>query len=57
MDIKSIEQRLQYLEDESAIRSLAARFANACIVADYEEFKSLWSVNKGYMYEPYRQVN
>ena len=52
--MKSIEQRLEYLEDESTVRSLAARFAGASTVADYEEFKSLWSVNgKWTIHEPF----
>jgi len=39
--MKSIEQRLQELEDESAIRSLVARFSDAATTTDYEAFKSL----------------
>jgi hypothetical protein len=41
--MKTIEQRLQALEDEAAIRTLAARFADASILADYDEFTSLWA--------------
>jgi hypothetical protein len=52
--MKSIEQRLQDLEDEAAIHSLVARFADACIVADYEEFKTLWATNgKWTIHEPF----
>lgn len=42
------------LHDETAIHSLVARFADACIVEDYEEFKSLWSRDgKWTIHEPY----
>ena len=43
--MNTIEQRLQILEDESAIRSLVAKFADAGIFANYEEFKTLWAPN------------
>ncbi len=36
------EQRLQRLEDESAIRDLAARFADAGTRAAHDDFKALW---------------
>ena len=39
----TIEQRLQHLEDEAAIRDLAARFADAATRADYETIRSLFS--------------
>jgi hypothetical protein len=52
--MKSIEQRLQDLEDEASIRLLAARFSDACIVADYEAFKTLWSrAGKWTIHEPF----
>jgi hypothetical protein len=55
--MKSIEQRLQAIEDEAAIRSLVARFADACIVADYEEFKSLWHASsKWTIHEPFLSI-
>ena len=39
----TIEQRLQRLEDEAAIRDLAARFADAATRADYETIRSLFT--------------
>ncbi|MCC4600421.1 nuclear transport factor 2 family protein [Xanthomonas melonis] len=39
----TLEQRLQRLEDESAIRALVARFADTCIRADHDGFKALWT--------------
>jgi len=52
--MKSIEQRLQELEDESAIRSLVARFSDAATTTDYEAFKSLWADNgKWTIHEPF----
>ena len=36
------KKRLKDLEDESAIRTVVARFADACILSDVEEFKTLW---------------
>ena len=39
----TIEQRLQQLEDEAAIRDLAARFADAATRADYETIRSLFT--------------
>jgi hypothetical protein len=39
----TIEQRLQHLEDEAAIRDLAARFADAATRADYESIRSLFT--------------
>ena len=41
--MKSIEERLTALEDEAAIRNLAAAFADACMIADYQAFEKLWS--------------
>ena len=38
----TIEQRLQHLEDESAIRELAARFADATTRADYDTLRSIF---------------
>ncbi len=38
----TIEQRLQHLEDESAIRELAARFADAATRGDHETVRSLF---------------
>ena len=38
----TIEQRLEHLEDEAAIRDLAARFADAATRADYETVRSLF---------------
>ena len=52
--MKSIEQRLQDIEDDSAIRSLAARFADAAMMADYEEFSTLWTdKGKWTIHEPF----
>ena len=42
MIMATIEERIQKLEDESAVRNLAARFADAGIRGDFEEFESLW---------------
>jgi len=39
----TIEQRLRHLEDEAAIRNLAARFADAATRADYETIRSLFT--------------
>jgi hypothetical protein len=41
--MKSLEQRVQYLEDEAAIRSLTARFSDSVVVGDFDKFKSFWS--------------
>lgn len=50
----SIENRLQHLEDEAAIRNLVARFADACVTADYEAFGKLWSADgKWTIHEPF----
>ena len=38
----TIEQRLQVLEDEAAIRDPAARFADAATRGDHETIRSLW---------------
>jgi len=39
----TIEKRLQHLEDEAAIRDLAARFADAATRAHYETIRSLFT--------------
>lgn len=39
----TVEQRLQRLEDDAAIRDLAARFADATTRADYDSFAALWA--------------
>lgn len=41
--MRSLEQRLQQLEDEAAIHSLTARFADASMFADYDVFRALWA--------------
>jgi hypothetical protein len=41
----TIEQRLQHLEDEAAIRDLAARFADAATRGDHETLRSLFKPN------------
>lgn len=41
----TIEQRLQRLEDEAAIRDLVARFADAATRADNQAFAALWAPN------------
>ena len=38
----TIEQRLQHLEDDAAIRDLAARFADAATRADHKTLKTLF---------------
>jgi hypothetical protein len=38
----TIEQRLQVLEDEVAIRDLAARFADAATRGDHDTLRTLW---------------
>lgn len=40
--IQTVEQRLSSLEDEMAIRNLAAKFADFTTIGDYEGFKKLW---------------
>ena len=40
--MKTTEERLMSLEDEQAIRNLAAKFADATTIADHKEFKTLW---------------
>lgn len=54
-NMKSKEElRVSALEDEAAIRTLVTRFADACIVADYDAFQSLWSANgKWTIHEPF----
>jgi hypothetical protein len=42
----SIENRLKSIEDETAIRALVARFADACVTADYKAFERLWSEHR-----------
>ena len=39
----SVEERLQAVEDELAIRSLAARFSDCANERDYEGFADLWT--------------
>lgn len=52
--MKSVEQRLQELEDDSAIRSLVSRFADAAMTAHYEEFGDLWTENGRWtIHEPF----
>jgi len=38
----TIEERLQHLEDDAAIRDLAARFADAATRGDHQTLRSLW---------------
>ena len=45
----TIEQRLQHLEDEAAIRDLAARFADAATRADHKTLKSLFKPDAIFM--------
>ncbi|WP_343697976.1 nuclear transport factor 2 family protein [Flavobacterium sp.] len=40
--MKTIEERILILEDESAIRNLAAEFADAATTADYDKLRLLW---------------
>ena len=48
------KEQVQNLADEAAIRNLVARFADACIVADYDAFKSLWAAHgKWTIHEPF----
>lgn len=50
----SIENRLKSIEDETAIRALVARFADACVTADYKAFERLWSEHGRWtIHEPY----
>ena len=52
--MNSIEQRLLRLEDEAAIRSVVAKFADAAVVGDFMAFKTLWSDNgKWTIHEPF----
>jgi len=39
----TLEERITRLEDESAIRQIVARFADACVVGDYEALCNLWT--------------
>ena len=41
----TVEQRLQRLEDDAAIRDLSARFADTAVRADYAGFAALWAPN------------
>ena len=41
----TVEQRLQRLEDEAAIRDLVARFADTTTREDYAGFAALWAPN------------
>ena len=43
--IQTVEERLISLEDEWAIRNLAARFADATTIGDHESFKKLWKAD------------
>jgi ketosteroid isomerase-like protein len=45
----TIEQRLQRLEDEAAIRDLASRFADAVTRADHKTLRSLWKPDGVFM--------
>jgi SnoaL-like domain len=45
----TIEQRLQHLEDEAAIRELASRFADAVTRADHKTLRSLWKPDGVFM--------
>ena len=45
----TIEQRLQHLEDEAAIRDLTARFADAATRGDHETIRSLWKPDGVFM--------
>jgi ketosteroid isomerase-like protein len=40
--MKTTEERITILEDEMAIRNLAAKFADASTTADHEELRLLW---------------
>lgn len=40
--MKTIEERILILEDEMAIRNLAAKFADAATTADYDALRLLW---------------
>jgi hypothetical protein len=48
------KKRLEVLEDEAAIHALVARFADASVTADYDEFAGLWSPKgKWTIHEPF----
>jgi len=40
--MSSLEDRIQRLEDDAAIRDLVARFADICVRGDLEAFRKLW---------------
>jgi hypothetical protein len=40
--MKTLEERILRIEDEQAIRNLAAKFADAVTATDHEKFKTLW---------------
>jgi uncharacterized protein (TIGR02246 family) len=48
-EMLTIEQRLQHLEDEDAIRDLTARFADAATRGDHETLMSLWKPDGVFM--------
>jgi hypothetical protein len=48
-EMLTIEQRLQHLEDEAAIRDLTARFADADTRGDHETLTSLWKPDGVFM--------
>ena len=47
--MKDNENRLSRLLDESAIRSLIARFAEAANLADYDLFRACWAEDGDWM--------
>jgi hypothetical protein len=49
LEMLTIEQRLQHLEDEAAIRDVTARFADAATRGDHETIRSLWKPDGVFM--------
>jgi ketosteroid isomerase-like protein len=45
----TVEERLEHLEDELAIRSLTARFADTATRNDMEGFRALWTPDATWM--------
>src|SRR5688572_13637740 len=49
------KKRLEVLEDQAEIHALVARFADASVAADYDEFAGLWTTDgKWTIHEPFQ---
>lgn len=54
--MKTTEERLMRLEDDMAIRNLAAKFADTTTIADYEGFKALGETGRRFYNQPSQQI-